>query len=76
MLRVLSGSHLTVATKLNNGMSITTFVGDEIGNRIYTCGEYEPGTVRLVRQLLDKETVFFDIGAHIGQYTLLVGLFG
>jgi FkbM family methyltransferase len=28
-------------------------------------------TVRVLEKLLDKETVFFDIGAHIGQYTLL-----
>lgn len=51
-------------------MLITTFVVDEIGDKIYTRGIYEPATVRLISKLLDKETVFFDIGAHIGQYTL------
>jgi FkbM family methyltransferase len=52
-------------------MLITTFVGDEVGNQIYTSGIYEPATVRLMRKLLDSETLFFDVGAHIGQYTLL-----
>jgi FkbM family methyltransferase len=71
MLRATSGFHLTARTRLDNGMSITTFVGDEIGDTIYTCGIYELATVRLLNKLLDKETVFFDIGAHIGQYTLM-----
>jgi FkbM family methyltransferase len=52
-------------------MLITIFVGDEIGNQIYTYGIYEPATVSLVRRLLDQNTVFFDIGAHAGQYTLV-----
>jgi FkbM family methyltransferase len=71
MLRATSGLHLTVRTRLDNGMPIMTFVGDEIGNQIYTCGLYETATANLVRTLLDKETTFFDIGAHIGQYTLI-----
>jgi FkbM family methyltransferase len=71
MLRAASGFHLTARTRLENGMLITTFVGDEVGNQIYTSGIYEPATVRLMRKLLDSETLFFDVGAHIGQYTLL-----
>jgi len=71
MLRAASGFHLTVRTRLDNGMPVTTFVGDEVGDQIYTCGIYEPATARLVRKLLDKETVFFDIGAHIGYYKLV-----
>jgi FkbM family methyltransferase len=47
------------------------FAGDEIGNQIYSHGVYEPSTASLIRKLLDKETVFFDIGAHVGQYTLI-----
>jgi hypothetical protein len=71
MLRATPGLHLIVKTRLNNGMLITTFVGDEIGDKIYTRGIYEPATVRLISKLFDKETGFFDIGAHIGQYTLV-----
>jgi len=71
MLRATSGFQLTVRTQLENGLSVTTFVGDEIGDTIYTSGIYEPTTARLFSKLLDKETVFFDVGAHIGQYTLI-----
>lgn len=71
MLRAMSGVHLIVRTRLDNGMLVSTFVGDEVGDNIYTWGIYEPATARLLRTLLDKETVFFDIGAHVGQYTLV-----
>ncbi len=71
MLREISGSHLTVRTRLDNGMLVTTFVGDVVGDQIYTCGISEPATVRLLVKLVDKDTVFFDVGAHVGQYTLV-----
>ena len=71
MIRAAVGFHLTVGTRLDNGMRVTTFIGDDAGDQIYTYGIYEPATVRLVSERLDKETVFFDIGAYVGQYTLM-----
>jgi len=38
-------------------MRVTTFIGDDAGDQIYTYGIYEPATVRLVSERLDKETV-------------------
>lgn len=71
MLRATSGLHLTARTRLDNGMPITVFIGDEIGDTIYTHGIYEPATVQLLYRLLDEEMTFFDVGAHVGQYTLV-----
>lgn len=34
-------------------------------------GTHEPGVTELLRSRLDSSTVFYDIGAHIGYYTLL-----
>lgn len=71
LLRGMTGSHFSLSTRLNNGIPVTVFVGDEIGNQIYSYGIFEPETIRVVNTLLDKDTVFFDIGAHIGEYTLI-----
>jgi len=57
MIRAAVGFHLTVGTRLDNGMRVTTFIGDDAGDQIYTYGIYEPATVRLVSERLDKETV-------------------
>jgi hypothetical protein len=46
------GFILIVNTRLNNGMHITTFVGNEIGDKVYTRGIYEPATVGLISKLL------------------------
>src|SRR5258708_16661806 len=67
----MSGSQMTVRTRLDNGTLVTTFVGDEVGDVIYSYGNWESPTVRLLTKLLEAtETVFFDVGAHIGLYTL------
>lgn len=75
MLRGMSGLHFTVRTKLDNRMPVTVFLGDVIGDQIYSYGIFEPETVHLLGALLDKDTVFFDVGAHIGQYTLMAACF-
>jgi FkbM family methyltransferase len=44
---------------------------DFIGAEIYYDGVYERGTVELVSALLEPGLGFIDVGAHVGQYTLL-----
>lgn len=60
-----------VWTRLGNGLKIRVALNDWIGRRIYEHGYYEPETVRLVEKLLQKNMVVLDIGAHVGQYTLV-----
>jgi FkbM family methyltransferase len=46
-------------------------LGDMVGCHIWESGFYEPHIVRLIKQYLTPDTVFFDIGSHVGQYTLM-----
>ena len=57
--------------KLGNGMSIQVAWNDVVGREIYEYGWYEPDTVRVIASALKAGDVFLDIGAHVGQYTLL-----
>jgi len=60
-----------VWTRLGNGLKIRVALNDMIGRRIYEEGYYEPETVRLVERLIQKDMVVLDVGAHVGQYTLI-----
>lgn len=70
MLRESAGSRSAVRTRLCNGMRLATFIGDTVGDEIYISGISERLVVRTLADLLNKQTLFFDIGAHVGQYTL------
>jgi len=63
----------TVITKarLGNGMPVLALMGDLVSCDISRSGFHEPEVVDLIRSQLTPNTVFFDIGSHIGQYTLL-----
>src|SRR6267154_1872230 len=65
--------NLRVATpgRLGNGMKIKVFLGDMIGCHIRDSGWYESHLVEALRPFLTPEVTFFDLGANIGQYTLL-----
>jgi FkbM family methyltransferase len=65
------GYRMPVWTKLGNGLKIRVARNDMIGRRICERGYYEPETVRLIEQIVDEGSVFFDVGAHVGQYTLV-----
>jgi FkbM family methyltransferase len=60
-----------VRTKLGNGMAVTVPWNDACGRAIWQCGYYEPDSVRLVEKLLRPGMVFLDLGANIGQYSLV-----
>src|SRR5437773_5418301 len=62
---------LPVKATLGNGQRIWVPLNDLIGETIYKSGYYEPDWVAVIQRLLEPGMVFFDVGAHIGQYTLL-----
>jgi len=61
----------TVDTRLGNGMQIRVLWGQIVGTGILVNGFHEPHTTRIVEQLLKPGMTFIDVGAHVGQYTLL-----
>jgi len=60
-----------VGARLGNGMRVVVPWNDDGGRAIYETGWYEPATVRAVESLLKPGMVFMDIGANMGQYSLL-----
>jgi FkbM family methyltransferase len=57
-------------------MKIRVVWADWVGADIRTCGYYEPEVVRLMEQVVKPGMEFVDIGAHVGQYTLLTAGLG
>jgi FkbM family methyltransferase len=62
---------LPVNVRLGNGMKIKVHAGDHVGAEIIRKGYYEPEIVRLFERYLKPGMTFVDIGAHVGQYTLI-----
>lgn len=60
-----------VTTRLGNGMKIKVHAHDHVGGQILRFGYYEREIVRLFERLLRPGMVFVDVGAHVGQYTLV-----
>jgi len=65
------GYRIPVWTRLGNGLKVRVALNDMIGRRICEEGYYEQDTVRLVEALVGQGMVVLDVGAHIGQYTLV-----
>ena len=59
-----------VELSMNGGFSIAAPKG-AAGALIYYLGNSEPESARFLRRILKPGMVFFDIGAHIGEYTLI-----
>ncbi|MGC2181711.1 MAG: FkbM family methyltransferase [Terriglobales bacterium] len=56
-------------------MKINVVWNDTGGQAIWRDGWYEPPTVKVISDLLRPGMTFFDVGANVGQYTLLaIGL--
>jgi FkbM family methyltransferase len=70
-LSSVAGVRLYRPRKLGNGMDMVVPLNDLPGAAIAADGFYEPETVALVQKILRPGMVFFDVGAHCGQYTLL-----
>ncbi len=68
---------IAVDTRLGNGMKIRVVWTDVIGYSIAVDGYYDIPTVRVIQELLKAGMTFVDVGAHVGQYSLLAsGLVG
>lgn len=65
------GYRVPVSAKLTNGMDIVVPWNDDGGNAIYRAGCYEPATVTRFESVLDSGMTVFDVGANVGQYTLV-----
>lgn len=65
------GARVPAYARLGNGMRVKVYLGDVIGCHIWHHGWYEPHLVNAIKQHLTADVTFFDIGANIGQYTLL-----
>jgi FkbM family methyltransferase len=63
--------HIRAKAKLSNGMPIWVLLADEVGVGIRRRGYTEHETLEAITSHLGKDGVFFDLGAHIGQYTLV-----
>jgi FkbM family methyltransferase len=58
------------ALRLHGGFSIVAPKG-AVGALIYYLGSSEPESARFIESFLQPGMVFFDVGAHIGEYTLI-----
>lgn len=59
-----------VHLRMNGGFSIAASNG-AVGALIYYLGNSEPETARFIQTFLNPGMVFFDVGANIGEYTLI-----
>ncbi len=63
--------------RLSNGQEIKLAVNDDVGQEILRSGFAELESVSALPKLVKAGNVFFDLGAHVGQFTLLAsGLVG
>ncbi|MFN3704670.1 MAG: FkbM family methyltransferase [Thermoflexales bacterium] len=62
---------MEVETTLDRTLRVTLRLPIWVDYNIYTLGFYEAPLVRFFARSLRPDTVFLDIGAYIGQYTLL-----
>jgi FkbM family methyltransferase len=61
----------SVITSLGTDLKVRVYVHDVIGEHIYVDGCFEPYSWNFVRGFLKEGMVVFDLGANLGQYTLL-----
>lgn len=62
---------ILVDCRLSNGLKMRVVLGDLVSDQIRKKGCYEPETVRVLREELKTSSTFFDVGANLGQYTLM-----
>ena len=60
-----------IITRLDSDLKVRIYTHDVIGKYIYIDGVFEPASWNFVRKLLRPGMVVFDLGANLGQYTLL-----
>jgi FkbM family methyltransferase len=63
---------VTRRVRMESGHELYVDPFDLVGERIARHGCFEPETVNLLRQLVRPGMIACDIGAHVGQYTVLL----
>lgn len=58
-------------TKFDENIKIFLNPDDLIGWQIFYLGQYEENTTNLIKKIIKKNMVFFDVGGNIGYYSLL-----
>jgi FkbM family methyltransferase len=74
LINEIATSHnlrIPVKAKLENGMTAWVLLADEVGEGIRRHGCTERETLEAITSHLTRDGIFFDLGAHIGQYTLV-----
>jgi FkbM family methyltransferase len=65
------GYRAEVLARLANGMKIHVVANDVVGQAICYSGFFEPESIPLYERVLTQRKVFLDVGAQVGQFTLL-----
>ena len=60
-----------IISKLGRDLKVRIYPNDIIGASIFVNGMFEPAECKFVTKFLKPGMVFFDVGANLGQYTLL-----
>ena len=67
-----SNPQQAIITRLGRtGLKVRIYPDDVIGRAIFVHGFFEPSECRFVRRFLKPGMTFLDLGANLGQYTLL-----
>jgi FkbM family methyltransferase len=53
------------------GLEVVIRPDDQLSRALFVSGAYEPSTMLVVQRLLPRGGVFFDVGAHVGLFTLI-----
>jgi FkbM family methyltransferase len=69
------GAKPVVTVRMKDGTSMKLDLRTKTELPGYYRGEYDPDLMRVVRAVFDSDSVFIDIGANIGFYTVAVGNF-
>ena len=62
---------LPIRARLANGMTMRVAWNDYVSRNILTSGYYEPEIIRIFDRFLRPGMVLFDVGGHVGQYSLV-----
>lgn len=62
-----------VVSKIFFGLKMRLTLKDWVQFNLFIYGQYEDNETKLVRKLCRDESVFFDIGANVGYYSLIAG---
>lgn len=54
----------------HSGLKVKIYPNNDLGRVLYISGTYEPNSLILLKRLLSENSVFFDIGANVGIFSI------